>query len=77
MYIWLNIIFFFAFIPYVLPSGFRGGVLSWTAVDETEVWAFFYIYDFFKFIFQKLKNFACCPEFRNTLNFGVNLLTLG
>lgn len=53
MYIWLNILFLFAFIPYVLPSGFRGGLLSWTAVDETEVWIFFfYLYEFLKFIFQ-------------------------
>lgn len=37
MYIWLNILFLFAFIPYVLTSGFRGGLLSWTAVDETEI----------------------------------------
>lgn len=36
MYIWL-ILSFFAFIPNVLPSSFRGGLLSWKAVNETEI----------------------------------------
>lgn len=73
MYIWL-ILFFFAFIPYVLPSGFRGGLLSWTAVDETEVCLFFFnLYVFFKYIFEKLNTIACGPEFRNTFNFEVKI----
>lgn len=44
MYIWPTVLFF-ALIPYVLSSHFRGGLLTWKAVNETQVCVHVHVFD--------------------------------
>lgn len=44
MYIW-PLLTFFALIPCVLSSHFRGGLLTWKAVNETQVCVRVHVFD--------------------------------